>query len=210
MITLGARDRRALRLGAIIIGAAALWAGIIRPSIERRAQLADLLEAERALLSRELAMVQRPITAGRAPGRDSLARARGARFFAGDDDVIVTAQLVDYLGETARPREIWLQSAATRPARTETAGVRQLEVELRAEGDIAGVLRFLDAIEHGERTIRITDLDLRGEAMPADDGTNPLVLAATVRGFAPPRAKASSPASTASTATAVGPVGGRP
>lgn len=185
MPALDPRDRRALRTGALVVGVALAWTFVARPSMARRADLADLLDAERARLARELAVGRdAPTSAPRSPDNDSLERALDARLFTGADGVIATAQLVDYLGDAARRHEVWMQVASTRPATEGSAGLRTLEVELRAESDIEGLLRFLDAIEQGPRHVRVVSLDVRAPGAPAEDGTTPLSIVATVQGHA--------------------------
>ena len=204
MPTLAPRDRRALRMGALIVGVALAWSFVARPSMTRRAELADLLDAERARLARELAVGRDAATSTRrAPGNDSLVHALDARLFTGADGVIATAQLVDYLGDTARRSEVWMQVASTRPATEGAAGLRTLEVELRAESDIEGLLRFLDAIEQGPRHVRVVSLDVRASGAPAEDGTTPLSIVATVQGHAGPARAATSGVGSGSVSSSV-------
>lgn len=208
MPALDPRDRHALRTGALVVGVALAWTFVARPSMTRRAELADLLDAERARFARELSVGRDTATfAPRFPsndslGNDSLERTLNARLFTGADDVIATAQLVDYLGEAARRYEVWMQVANTRPATEGSAGLRTLEVELRAESDIEGLLRFLNAIEQGPRHVRVVSLDVRAPGAPAEDGTTPLSIVATVQGHAgPARATASGMRSGRATST---------
>jgi hypothetical protein len=61
--------------------------------------------------------------------------------------------------------------------------VRTLRVEIRAESDLQGTLKFLQALERGDKLIRIDRLDI--SRVPRDDkDTETLAIAATIAGFA--------------------------
>jgi hypothetical protein len=182
------RDRRALTLGAAILVPALIFIWGVKPYFATLRDSRDLLASEQATLSRELAAV----AAARANPdlqrvADSAMRAVDPRLFEGRDDVMATAELASYLGAVAEDHDVWLQNAATRPTTVIEGGVRRLRVEIRAESDLQGVLSFLRALERGNKLLRVERLDIsRTLTLDADDGIEPVNVAATIVGFAIP------------------------
>lgn len=185
---LTARDRRALVLGALVLAPAFFYIWGVKPYVAALDESRDFLSVERAALARERAAVtaaqQNPQM---QPLADSLLRAMSPRLFAGRDDVMATAELVSHLGAVAETCDVWLQNATTRPAEVGEAGVRTLHVALRAESDLEGVMRFLEALETGEKLIRIERLDISvASGTFASDGVEPVSISASIMGFAIP------------------------
>lgn len=187
-LTLGDRDRRALRLGAWILLPALFFVYGVKPYFASLETSRDALAAERLALARERAAVQAAVeNPGMQQLADSLVRVMAPRLFAGRDDVIATAELVSHLGEVAREHDVWLQNAITRPSEVGEAGVRTLHVAVRAESDLQGVLRFLRALESGEKLIRVERLDI--SVTPnifSETGIEPVTVSATITGYAMP------------------------
>jgi hypothetical protein len=67
------------------------------------------------------------------------------------------------------------------------SGLRALQVEIRAESDLEGVLTFLQALERGERLVRVERLSItrpESDVEEEEGAAEALRLTATVRGFA--------------------------
>ena len=185
------RDRRALGLGAMVLIPALAFVWGVRPLMGALGENRDLLASERATLSREMAAID----AARANPdlhrvADSAMRAVAPKLFTGRDSVMATAELGSYLSQVASRTDVWLQNAVTRPSIIENGGVRRLRVEIRAESDLQGVLSFITALERGEKLVRVERLDIsRILAVGAEDGIEPVSIAATIVGFALPDAQ---------------------
>ncbi len=197
-LNMSARDRRALTLGALVLLPSLFFIWGVKPFLATLSESRDFLSVERAALSRERAAVS---AAQRNPGMqqlaDSLMRAMSPRLFAGRDDVIATAELVSHLGAVAEEHNVWLQNATTRPAEVGEAGVRTLHVALRAESDLEGLLRFLQALEHGDKLLRVDRLDISIAAGSfVADGVEPVSISASIMGYAIPEAPARAPGAT--------------
>lgn len=187
-------DRRALGLGALVLVPALLFARVVLPIVggvtEARAAVVD----ERRLLARELALLGQ---AERYPDALSDADARlrkGAeRLFAGPDDYAAAAALASYVGDAARRSRVVVEQVEARDGSTPGDGLVTLTVELRARGDLQGVLELLRRLERGPRLVRVEELSVQrlGAAPVAgegDDGSaRDLVFVATVRGYAAAR-----------------------
>jgi hypothetical protein len=182
--TMSARDRRAvvLGLGVLLPGLLFIWG--VRPYQAALSDARDQLATERATLARERAAIS---TARRNPQlqhiADSAMRAMRPRLFEGKDDVMASAELASYLGDVARKTRVWLQAASTRPA-APSDGVRTLRVEIRGESDLLGTLKFLQALERGDKLIRIDRLDISRTPRSDEKDGETLSIAATVAGFA--------------------------
>jgi Type II secretion system (T2SS), protein M subtype b len=183
---LNARDRRAILVGALVVVPALAFVWGVRPYLDALHGARDRLDAERSMLARERGEIA---AAHRNPDlqrvADSALTAMRPRLFEGRDDVMASAQLASYLGEVARRSRVWLQDAATRTATSTTPGVRTLHVDLRAQTDDQGLLEFLQALDHGDRLVRIERMDVSREVGTEGD-RNPevLTITATVAGFA--------------------------
>lgn len=183
---MSARDRRAVTWGGIILVPALLFIWGVRPYQAALSDARDELATERATLARERAAI---LTARRNPQlqhvADSAMRVMRPRLFEGKDDVMASAELASYLGDVAQKSRVWLQDASTRPATSaaQNGGVRTLHVEIRAESDLNGALKFLQALERGDKLIRVDRLDI--SRIPRDDkSVETLAIAATIAGFA--------------------------
>ena len=111
-------------------------------------------------------------------------RAMRPRLFEGKDDVMASAELASYLGDVARKTRVWLQDCEHAPGDAAADGVRTLHVEIRAESDLLGTLMFLQALERGDKLVRIDRLDISRAPRADEKDGETLSIAATIAGFA--------------------------
>jgi hypothetical protein len=186
MSAMRTRDRRAILVGVLVLAPALAFIWGVRPYLAALDMARDRLDAERATLARE----QGALAAARRNPElkqvvDSALQAMKPRLFEGRDEVIASAKLASYLGQVARRSHVWLQDAATRTATTTTPGVRTLHVDVRAQTDFRGLLTFLDALDHGDKLVRVERLDVsRGVAGAGDENVEVLTVTATVAAYA--------------------------
>ncbi len=176
---LSARDLRALQRGAAIVVIALAYVLGIRPSRERRAQLLEQLEAERAVLAREHALVNQ------APAA-ATATAPAVQLFDATDPVVASASLAEYIASEAEQHNVWVQQSVTMAPSAKAPGANALEVTVRAESDLTGLLRLLRALEQGRVLAQVTALDVRAAGESEEMGMVPLSISATVRSMAAP------------------------
>lgn len=187
---MSAGDRRALIVGAIVVVPSLFYVFGLKPWRAALAGVQAQLAVEQDAYARERAAVA---AAQRNPQMqhvaDSAMQATAPRLFAGRDDVMASAEVATYLGETARANHVWLQEAATRPATALDGGVRALHVEVRGESDLRGILGFLKALEGSGKLIRVQRLDISVQAGRSDEpGVETLALSASIVGYAIPAA----------------------
>jgi hypothetical protein len=194
------RDRRALTVGTAILVPALLFTLGIRPFADALSQTREQLAVQRGLLGRELALLAEaehyPELMDRA---EEVLEAKTSRLLPGADEVTATARLAGYLGMQTRRSRVLLQQSESRPSEVLAESILAVEVELRALGDLEGLLSFLHALETGETLVRVERLAIERQDRSGGVGpyaADPLVLSATVRGFAVQRAAADRAAST--------------
>lgn len=185
-VSLAPRERRVIMWGALVLLPVALIRLGVMPYRAALAEARDNLSVERDALSRERGAV---LTAQRNPAlqqmTDSVRGMMEPRLFEGTDDVMASSELAAYVGDLARGHHVWVQDAATRTATSTTPGVRTLHVEIRGESDLRGIMNFLDAIERGDKLVRVERLDIsRGLSGPGNEQAETLIIAATVAGYA--------------------------
>lgn len=183
--TMTPRERRTIIIGALVLLPPLLFIWAIRPYRTALSDARDQLSTERQALAREKAAIaaarQNPELQHIA---DSAMKATKPRLFEGKDDVMASAELAAYIGDLARGARVWLQDAGTRPAIAADDGVRTLRVEIRAESDLLGTLMFLQALERGEKLVRIDRLDISRSVRGDEKDAETLSIVATVAGFA--------------------------
>jgi hypothetical protein len=194
--TMAPRERRTIIIGALVLLPGLLYIWAVRPYQTALSDARDALATESQALAREKAAIA---TARQNPElqhiADSSMQVMKPRLFEGKDDVMASAELAAYVGDLARGARVWLQDAGTRPAIAAGDGVRTLRVEIRAESDLLGTLMFLQALERGEKLVRVDRLDISKSARGDDKDAETLSIVATVAGFAigassaPPQAR---------------------
>jgi hypothetical protein len=158
------RDRRALFLGLAVMVPALSYAFVVRPY---RAALVDVesrVEAERDLLSRELALL------ASAPGLPAaIDQAREAaqevesRLLQAPSLVLAETELTDFLEDAAARNRVLLEEirgGEMDRGEAPPPGLEVVRVHLRGESDLQGVLDFLNAIEESRLILRIRGLAL--------------------------------------------------
>jgi type II secretion system (T2SS) protein M len=183
---LTAKDRRAIFLGAAVLVPTLFYIWGVKPYRAGINDMRDQLEAARTALSREKAAVAATrADPGAQHAADSALDKVTARLFAGRDDAIASSELAAYLGDIARRSRVLMQDAGTRPSSVSPEGIRTLRVEIRAESDIQGIVKFLQTLEGGSKLVRVDRLEIsRTPGLEDKNGFETLGVAATISGFA--------------------------
>lgn len=182
---MSSRDRRALRLGAFVSLPLLLWSLAVKPYRAALAGTRAEIERERSLLERELTLLAH---APRMPQDLREARRASAsseqRLFVGNDVIEATSSLSSHVGRALRTAGLVVQQVESRDAAEERNGLRQISIDVRSEGSLAGVLRALRSLESGGRLVRVTRISVEKSLASAPGTAELLVLSATVRGYA--------------------------
>jgi hypothetical protein len=184
---LGARDRRAVTFGALILVPALAFSLLVQPYRRARAELRDRVTEQRGLLARELALVA---AADRLPSdlKDAARSLAGLRprCLPGRDPLGATAALVGIVGDEARRHSVLLESIESRAAEGAGGGLVAVRIEVRGRSDLEGFLGWIRSLETGARLLRIDGLTVgRSDAGSEVDSldTETLLLAAVIRGY---------------------------
>jgi len=186
--TLGRRDRKAIRIGALIVVPALLVTFGVRPYTRALEDARDRLAVERGLLERELSLLKEAQGYEQAldQAEDVLLR-EAPRLLGGGDPLAQSALLANYVTDRAIRQRVFLQGSETRPAQTTDGEVVRLAIEVRGVGDLEGILGLLDDLERGSKLIRVERFSLtQASRLNAADSRDEGVLgfAATVAGYA--------------------------
>ena len=183
------RDRRAIILGLWVVIPSLLFVAV-QPFHRALTATREELATQRDLLSRELALLQ---DLERYPAAlrtaDSALKRVAPRLFEEPDDVLATSRLTSYVAGQALTSHVLFQEAESRPTQRTKDGIRILQVQIRAEGDTEGMLRFLQSLERGPRLVTVKELAITRAERVQEKGRPPLTvlsLVATLNGFALP------------------------
>jgi hypothetical protein len=186
-LRLSPRDRRAVRIGGMLLLPVLAVLLVVLPYLGALAAAREELRMQRGLLVRERSLVaEAAFYPGLMDHAQALIEREAPRLFAGADEQARTGALAGYLRDQARRGGVHLQELRSPGPSPVDAGVRGITLEVRATGDLEGLLTLLTAVEDGERLVRVERLSLEGgpagEA-PVGAGDGELSLSATVRGF---------------------------
>lgn len=184
-------DRRALLIGALIVGPSLVYWLAVRPLWRVMQSSQQRLWAERSLLAEENALLRVASAYPRVLQENERELMHEApRLFDGTDSVIASSQFGEYVITNAISSNVFVQSNTAGEIVPVGNGVMSLQVDILAEGDLAGVLSFLQRLEKGTKLIRVSKLELApSPRLALPDSTSPaltevLTFRATVNGFA--------------------------
>ena len=184
--SLSPSERRTIALAALVLGVPLLYLKVVRPYRESVSTVgAQLVVARQALATERatvLASAQNPFL---QQAVDSAMAAMGPRLFSGRDETAAAAELSNYVKSLARGNHVLVQSSGTRPPVVSSSGLRTLRVEVRAESDLRGILSFLNALERGDRLVRIERMEIAHPAgVEESSDVETLTFSAVVNGYA--------------------------
>lgn len=183
---ISARDARAIRIGAATALPVLLFQFVLRPYSSAITAREDGLRVERALLARELRVLEdraRFDTLDREAAR--LRTDTEDQLFVSIDEVSASAALTRYVSDHARLAAVLIQQIETQEAQPLADELATIDVLIRGESDLEGILTFLRGIESGRRLLTIPAIRVEPMAMADQDPDLPTVLgfSVTVRGY---------------------------
>jgi hypothetical protein len=177
-----------MTLGVALLGAALGVRVVAVPYLHALSETKERMERERDLLEREQGLLAEVRTyPERMPRAENALLGEAPRLFGGPDLATASATLVNYVSTHAIGHRVFVQQSASRPPTPVAAGVARLQVDLRAVGDLEGILSLLQDLEGGSKLLTVDDLTIAqaeqvypGE--PRDEEV--LGMSATVSGYA--------------------------
>jgi hypothetical protein len=195
--TLSPRDRRALLVGTVILVPVLAWSGLVQPYRRALADLQDRLAAERALLEREMALLQEaPDLPGRLETAHRTVEQWESRLVRSANPALAEAEVTSRLERLARESRVLLQEvrAMTPPSGNAIPeGVAAIRLSVRGESDFEGVIGFLYGLEYNPLLLRVGGVSVspaspegggeRGSAAAVQPGA--MTFTAIVEAFMP-------------------------
>jgi hypothetical protein len=157
------RDRRALTIGACIVIPGLMIPWVIKPYLNALADIHSQTDDARDQLARERrAIAQLPKLPPAQTRAAQQLDAEVPRLFQANDVLVANGDLAEYVASAAQTAGVRLSQSETRPVRPVSGGVQALGLEIRAEGDLDGLLHFLNQLETGGKLIRLETVNLSG------------------------------------------------
>lgn len=182
------RERRAVTMGLLVVVPAVVFQLAVKPYLGRLSDVRTQVEWEQDLLGREQALLAevRAYPARLRQAEATLMR-KAPQLFAGPDLVAASAALSSYVTGRALESHVFVQQSETGVSDSAAQGVGKIKVELRAVGDLEGILAFLQSLESGSRLVTVERVAIAqterfGAGEPRDDEV--LSLSATIGGYA--------------------------
>lgn len=184
-MSLTARDRRALAIGALVlVGALAFRAAIPAREAMRR------LRVDNQALSDRIAIAGR-VAAGRASLGDTLAVLE-ARSLRADSLLLprgsapsVASALATVVRSSARSAGLELLAATSEHDSTATAPFQRASIRVEAQGDVSGLMQFLLLVELAPGLLDVRELSVTPtEPTAGNDRAEVLRISLTIEGVA--------------------------
>jgi hypothetical protein len=143
-----------------------------------------LLAREQSLVA-QADSIPRLITAARV-----LERGSRRRTYVEHDVIAASAALGRDVAHAFDAADVSLQRVETRESSVRPDGLRELTIDIRAEGDFEGILTTLASLEANERLVHITRISIEGgstysHSTPDTSVAPRLTVVATIRGYGP-------------------------
>lgn len=179
--SLSDRDRRAIRLGALLLVPGLLYVVAVKPYFAALSETRDRVEAERRLLDREMALLQEKATlpTSLSTAKREAQRAQNRLVTASNVTMAETelTELLEQIGGLSRVLLKEVRNVPTPRGHVDPAGVQTVRLAIRGESDLEGVLTYLQRIEQSPLLLRIHELSLEPapppRAEPAPRGRPP-------------------------------------
>jgi Tfp pilus assembly protein PilO len=180
-----ARDRRAIVVCLVVATPAFSYTLLIKPYVAAVRQLQLALEGQSSLLVREEeALAGLPAIRAESLPAATAARRAVARTFTTTDTAIAVAALGRDVTDALTSAGLVIQRVEMRDSVVRYAGLQELSIDVRAQGEFREILRALARLEGNTRLIYIARLSIdRVEGSASAIGES-LSFAAVVRGYA--------------------------
>jgi type II secretory pathway component PulM len=182
---LSPRDRRALRGGLLVLAPALLYYFVARPYVSALRRTLDALQGQRSLLLREEEVTTNLSTIrAQALAANEAARRATRRMYSATDSTLAMTAFGHDVAAALREAGLVVQRVEARDSPTPRAGLRELTIDVRAEGDFGRILTALTRLETNARLIHVSRVDIAKTGEHQPDGAESLALLAVIHGYA--------------------------
>jgi len=162
LLTLSARDRRALRLLILAALPIALNAAVIQPYRRMHGELSQQIESERVLLQRERSLLRDHESDRALLGAVRFALdSADARLFHAGSRALAEAAMTEYVEQIASLSGIALHALEGDGQDSIASAFRRARLNVRGTADLEAFLRFVHRLEQGPLLLRVHELTLR-------------------------------------------------
>ena len=182
---ISSRDRRAVRVGLLLVAPALAYVFIVRPYVVTTRALRDEVRGAYALMAREeeaLATVS-AMGADTRPAEIAAGRA-AARSYDATDTALATAALGRDVTTALQDAGLTIQRVEMRDSVARRSGLQELTVDIRAQGDFEAILDALARLERNTRLLDVSRLAIDKTIGGAPATTDSLSFVAVVHGYA--------------------------
>jgi hypothetical protein len=175
------RDRRAIRLGLIVLVPGLAYVGLVKPYFNVLNETRDRVDAEQRLLEREIGLVndKAALPASLKETKRKALRAEAGLVNA-PNATLAETQLTELLEQVGNMSRVLLREVRSVPpvrGQKDPEGMQSVRLAIRGESDLEGVLTYLQRIEQSPMTMRVRELSLEPappqRAEPAGRGRAP-------------------------------------
>jgi len=182
---ISSRDRRAVRVGLLVVAPALAHVFVVRPYVATTRVLRDEVRGRYALMAREeeaLATVS-ALRAGTRPADIAAGRA-AARSYDATDTALAMAALGRDVTTALQDAGLTIQRVEMRDSVARRSGLRELTVDIRTQGDFEAILDALVRLERNTRLLDVSRLAIDKTIGGAPATTDSLSFIAVVHGYA--------------------------
>jgi hypothetical protein len=183
--TLSSRDRRAVRAGLLAVAPVLFYALVARPYIFSVRRTVEALQSQTILLEREEAVTERQrAIRDEVKAAAAIARRLAPRTYSGADSVLVMSMFGRDVTTALNDAGLVVQRVEMRDSLSRNVGLRELTIDVRAQGDFESLLGALTRLEGNARLIHVSRLAIDNDGERQSTGVESLSLVAVVHGYA--------------------------
>ena len=161
---LSPRDRRAVGIGALVLFPIVAWTGAARPYLGMLDEARAQLDAERALLAREVGLLASANELPEQLEQSMLLLARESDgLMHAENALLAEARLSDIMQDLAARSRVLIQEVRSieNDPTSVAGGIHTARLGVRAESDLEGVASFLNRLEGGTVRMRVLELSVQ-------------------------------------------------
>ncbi len=181
---LSGRDRRAVRIGMLLTAPVLLNALVIKPYVATVRRLWDATQAQSALVDREEDLAASAAVIGSSSKRAlETARRTRSRTYLASDTLLSATTFGRDVTQALEQAGLAIQRVETRDSLGWHTGLRELVVDVRAQGDFEAILSALARLEAHTHLFHVSRLSI--DRLPESSALGQsLSLTAEVHGYA--------------------------
>jgi type II secretory pathway component PulM len=180
-----ARDRRAIRVGAFIVAPVFVYLLALKPYLSGVRRASDEFQGQQTLLDREEAIAASfPLIKAESIAVAATQRRAASRAYQMKDTIAPIAAFGRDVTAACEEAGVSVERLEMRDSVEHRAGLQELTIDLRAEGDFKEIVNALARLEANARLIQISRFSIEKLAQSASTAGESLSFTAILRGYA--------------------------